>query len=69
MAFFFDVSKSDRPLARFARSGAAPAWADLMAFLLLAALAVLIVHGAEQVEQPLSHNLTDPPRRRRHANT
>jgi NitT/TauT family transport system permease protein len=42
------------PLARFRRLGAAPSWADLIAFLMLAATAVLIVRGAGEMSEPLS---------------
>src|SRR4051812_47426047 len=60
MVFFLDASKGARPLARFARAGVAPSWADLIAFLLLAALAVLVVHGAEQAGEKLSQLQTAP---------
>jgi ABC-type nitrate/sulfonate/bicarbonate transport system permease component len=60
MVFFFDVSKGAHPLTRFMREGAAPSWADLIAFLLLAAAAVLIIHGAEQLSQPLAQLQAEP---------
>ncbi|MBS0332226.1 MAG: ABC transporter permease subunit, partial [Proteobacteria bacterium] len=49
-----------RPLARFLRAGAAPSWADLIAFLLLAATAVMIVRGAGEMSEPLSRLRTTP---------
>ncbi|MDB5534944.1 MAG: sulfonate transporter permease [Hyphomicrobiales bacterium] len=60
MVFFFEDSKDARPLARFMRKGGALSWADLIAFLLLAAAAVLVVQGAEQMGQPLAHLQSQP---------
>ena len=48
-----DLQKPDG--ARLLREGVVPNWADLVAFLLLAAAAVLIVYGAEQMRQPLAN--------------
>ena len=42
------------PIARFLRMRSAPSWADLVTFLLLAATAVLIIHGAGEASQPLT---------------
>ncbi len=42
------------PIARFLRMRSTPTWADLVTFVLLAATAVLIVHGAEGASQPLA---------------
>ena len=54
-------------LARFARRRFAPNRFDLIAFLLIGGLAVLVVHGARQMNLPLSslHNagvVLDPRR-------
>src|ERR1700761_5371129 len=54
MVFLSGERPGTRPLARFLRLGAAPSWADLIAFLLLAATAVLIVRGAGEMSEPLS---------------
>ena len=54
MVFLSGDPKATRPLARFLRVGTAPSWADLVAFLLLAAAAILIVRGAEGMDQPLA---------------
>ena len=42
------------PFSRILRVKAAPSWADAIAFLLLAGLAVLVVRGAGQMAAPLS---------------
>ena len=47
-------------LARFVGAGAASSWADIVAFILLAGAAVLVVHGAEQMGQPLAQLQTEP---------
>jgi NitT/TauT family transport system permease protein len=60
MVFLFGDRPGPRPLARFLRVGAAPSWADLIAFLLLAATAVLIVRGAGEMSEPLSRLHTTP---------
>jgi NitT/TauT family transport system permease protein len=54
MVFLSGDLKAARPLARFLRAGTVPSWADLVAFLLLAAAAVLVVRGAEDMSQPLA---------------
>lgn len=54
MVFLSGDLKAARPLARFLRAGTAPSWADLVAFVLLAALAVLVVRGAEDMSLPLA---------------
>lgn len=54
MVFLSGDHKAARPLARFLRVGTAPSWADLIAFLLLAAAAILIVRGAEDMSQSLA---------------
>jgi NitT/TauT family transport system permease protein len=54
----------DRPggwaRARVLRIAVAPSWADLIAFLLLAATAVLVVRGAGEMSEPLSRLHTTP---------
>ena len=60
MVFLGEDSKGARPLARFVGAGAAPSWADIVAFILLAGAAVLVVHGAEQMGQPLAQLQTEP---------
>lgn len=59
MTFLLD-NKGAQPIARLVRPGAAPYWADLVAFLLLASAAVLVFHGAEQMRQPLAELQTVP---------
>jgi len=54
MAFLSGDSQDARPTVRFVRPGIVPNRADLVALLLLAAVAVLIVHGATQMSQPLA---------------
>ncbi|MBU4434261.1 MAG: ABC transporter permease subunit [Alphaproteobacteria bacterium] len=54
MVFLSGDPKAARPLARFLRVGTAPSWADLIAFLLLAAAAILIVRGADDMGQSLA---------------
>jgi len=54
MAFLSGDSKDARPTVRFVRPGIVPNRADLIALLLLAAVAVLVVHGATQMGQPLA---------------
>ncbi|MBR0642796.1 ABC transporter permease [Plastoroseomonas hellenica] len=54
MVFLFEDTRGARPRLRFLRSGGALSWADVFAFLLLAAAAVLVVHGAGQMSQPLA---------------
>ncbi|HXA39993.1 MAG TPA: ABC transporter permease subunit [Phenylobacterium sp.] len=60
MVFLAGDRPGSRPLARFLRVGAAPSWADLIAFLLLAATAVLIVRGAGEMSEPLAQLRTTP---------
>jgi NitT/TauT family transport system permease protein len=54
MVFLSGDPKAARPLARFLRVGTVPSWADLIAFLLLAAAAILIVRGGEDMGQSLA---------------
>ena len=54
MVFLSGDPKAARPIARFLRVGTAPSWADLIAFLLLAAAAILIVRGADDMGQSLA---------------
>ncbi len=54
MVFLSGDHRSARPVARLLRIGIAPSWADLIAFLLLAAAAILIVRGAEDMSQSLA---------------
>ncbi|RAK60236.1 sulfonate ABC transporter permease [Phenylobacterium hankyongense] len=60
MVFLSGDRPGARPLARFLHAGVAPSWADLVAFLLLAATAVLIVHGAGEMSEPLAQLRTTP---------
>lgn len=48
------------PITRFLRVRSAPSWADLVTFVLLAATAVLIVHGAGEIGRPLAELKTTP---------
>ena len=48
------------PITRFLRVRSAPSWADLATFLLLAATAVLVIHGAGEISQPLAELKVDP---------
>ena len=48
------------PITRFLRVRSTPSWADLVTFLLLAATAVLIIHGAGEIGQPLAELKTTP---------
>jgi len=54
MVFLSGDPKAARPIARFLRVGTAPSWADPVAFLLLAAAAILIVRGADDMGQSLA---------------
>ena len=47
-------------LARFARRDLAPNRFDLIAFALIGAFAVLVVHGARQMNLPVGHLATEP---------
>ena len=60
MVFLSGDRPGSRPLARFLRAGLAPSWADIIAFLLLAATAVLIVRGAGEMSEPLARLRTTP---------
>ena len=60
MVFLSGDRPGSRPLARFLQVGVAPSWADLIAFLLLAATAVLIVRGAGEMSEPLAQLRTTP---------
>src|ERR1700744_1385100 len=60
MVFLSGDRPGARPLARFLRAGLAPSWADAVAFLLLAATAVLIVRGAGEMSEPLAQLRTPP---------
>ena len=60
MVFLSGNPKAARPLARFLRVGTVPSWADLIAFLLLAAAAILIVRGTEDMSQSLAVLHTTP---------
>jgi NitT/TauT family transport system permease protein len=60
MVFLSGDRPGARPLARFLRAGVAPSWADVIAFVLLAATAVLIVRGAGEMSEPLSRLRTTP---------
>ena len=54
MVFLSGNPTAARPFARFPRVGTVPSWADLIAFLLLAAAAILVVRGAEDMGQSLA---------------
>src|ERR1700759_5362602 len=60
MVFLSGGRPGSRPLARFVHLGVAPSSADLIAFLLLAATAVLIVGGAGEMSEPLPQLRTTP---------
>jgi NitT/TauT family transport system permease protein len=60
MAIFPATVARGWPITRFLRVRSAPSWADLLTFLLLAAIAVLIVHGAGEIGQPLAALKTTP---------
>ena len=60
MVFFFEDGRGARPLARLTPSSIRIAWADLAAFILLAGVAVLAFHGAEQMGLPLSQLRVSP---------
>jgi len=60
MVFLSGDRAGARPLARFLRPGVAPSWADLAAFLLLAATAIMIVRGAGEMSEPLARLRTTP---------
>jgi NitT/TauT family transport system permease protein len=47
-------------LARFARRDLAPNRFDIIALVLIGAFAVLVVHGARQMNLPVSHLVTEP---------
>jgi NitT/TauT family transport system permease protein len=53
------MARGVRPFSRFWRA-TTPSWADAVAFLLLAGLAVMVVRGGEGVAQPLSRLQLDP---------
>jgi NitT/TauT family transport system permease protein len=54
MVFLFGDRDSLRRLPRMPPAGATPTWADVIAFVGLAALAVLVIRGAQQMGAPLS---------------
>jgi NitT/TauT family transport system permease protein len=60
MALFPATAARGWPITRFLRLRSAPTWADFVTFLLLAACAVLIVHGAGEISQPLATLKTTP---------
>ncbi|WP_082472904.1 ABC transporter permease [Sphingomonas sp. Leaf357] len=53
------IARGVRPFSRYWRA-TTPSWADAVAFLLLAGLAVLVARGAVGVAQPLSELRLDP---------
>ncbi|EJL28796.1 ABC-type anion transport system, duplicated permease component [Caulobacter sp. AP07] len=60
MVFLSGNPTAARPFARFLRVGTVPSWADPIAFLLLAAAAILVVRGAEDMSQSLAVLHTTP---------
>ncbi|TWT11423.1 ABC transporter permease subunit [Reyranella sp. CPCC 100927] len=60
MAFLSGDHGGARPVTRFVRADMVPNRADLIALLLLAAIGVLVVHGAMQMGQPLAQLDTAP---------
>jgi NitT/TauT family transport system permease protein len=54
MSSFLNAAPTFRSLSRALRTTRAPSWADVVAFLLLAGLAVLVIRGAEGMTEPLS---------------
>ncbi len=60
MVFFFEDATGARPLVRILRRGSGLPWADLAAFLLLAGLTVMVIHGSEQMGAPLAQLRASP---------
>jgi NitT/TauT family transport system permease protein len=60
MVFLFGDRDSLRRLPRLLPSAIAPSWADLVAFVALAALAVFVIRGAGEMGAPLSALQTRP---------
>ncbi|HEX3886626.1 MAG TPA: ABC transporter permease subunit, partial [Phenylobacterium sp.] len=60
MVFLNGDRQGARPLARFLAADVAPSWADVAAFVLLAAVAVLVVRGAGEMSEPLSQLRATP---------
>ena len=60
MVFLSGNRPGSRSLARLLHIGAAPSWADLIAFLLLAATAVMIIRGAGEMSEPLAQLRVTP---------
>lgn len=60
MVFFFEDAKGARPPVRMLRRGSGLPWSDFAAFILLAGLTVLVIHGAEQMEAPLAQLQASP---------
>ncbi|MGN6424413.1 MAG: ABC transporter permease [Asticcacaulis sp.] len=60
MVFFFEDAKGAHPLARLTPATIRSGWADVAAFVLLASLAVLVLHGAQQMGLPLSQLKNTP---------
>ncbi|MDV6331960.1 ABC transporter permease subunit [Asticcacaulis sp. 201] len=60
MVFFFEDAKGARPLVRMLRRGGGLPWADFAAFILLAGLTVMVIHGTEQMDAPLAQLHTNP---------
>ncbi|MEP6786442.1 MAG: ABC transporter permease subunit, partial [Sphingomonadales bacterium] len=53
------MARGVRPFTRFWRA-TTPGWADAIAFVMLAGLAVLVIRGAEGIAEPLSQLRMDP---------
>ena len=64
MVFFFEDAKGARPLVRMLRRGGGLPFnalgADLAAFILLAGLTVMVIHGTEQMDAPLAQLSANP---------
>jgi NitT/TauT family transport system permease protein len=60
MVFLFGDRDSLRRLPRVLPAQVAPSWADVIAFMALAAIAVMVLRGAHQMEAPLSALRTTP---------
>jgi NitT/TauT family transport system permease protein len=60
MVFLSEDIKSGRMLARFRGAGATWSWADLAVFAMLAAGAILVFHGAEEIGGPLTQLQAEP---------
>jgi len=54
------IARSVRPVSRLWRDTPAPSWADAIAFLILAGVAILVISGADGIAQPLARLQLSP---------